>query len=132
MLVPTLVQVLSAVVVLVGGAAELVDTVRARRSPALVSGRGEREDRPDIADVGRWPLLAWLGLAALTVLGVVMVADRRPAGGELALAVLLLGSAGDRAFYLVRRRSSADGRALGGEALALVVGAIGLLAGFTL
>ena len=132
MLVPTLVLLLCGVLVLVGAVAELVDTVRARRAPALTAGAEGLDERPEIADVGRWPMLAWLGLAALTVLVPVAVFDRRPDVDDLTIVALLLGFAAERAFYLVRRRHSADGRALGGEVLALVAGAVGLLVGFTL
>jgi hypothetical protein len=129
-IVPTVVLLLSAVVILVGGVAELLDTVRARKAPALVSGAEGLEERPDVADVGRWPLLAWLGLVAFTVLLPAAAFDRRPGVDDVAFVVLSLGFAAERAFYLLRRRSY--GRVLGAEVLSLVVGAIGLLVGFTL
>jgi hypothetical protein len=58
--------------------------------------------------------------------------DRRPDVENLTVVVLLLGFAGERAFYLMRRRSSGDGRALRAEILSFAVGAIGLLVGFTI
>jgi hypothetical protein len=131
-IVPTVVLLLSAVAVLVGGIAELLDTVRARRAPALVSGAEGLEERPGVADVGRWPFLAWLGLAAFTVLVPVAAFDRRPDVDDLTFLVLMLGFAAERAFYLLRRRSSGDGRVLRAEVLSLAVAAIGLMVGFTL
>jgi hypothetical protein len=131
-ILPIVVMGLCALVVLVGGAAELLDTVRTRRAPALVSGAEGVEERPVVADVGRWPFLAWMGLAAFTVLVPVSVFDRRPDVDELPLAVLILGFAGERAFYLLRRRRSGDGQSLGAEVLSLVVAAVGLLMGFTI
>jgi hypothetical protein len=131
-IVPSGVMVLCVLVVLAGGVAELVDTVRAKRAPALVSGAEGLENRPAVADAGPWPFLAWMGLAAFTVLVPVSVFDRRPDIDELPLAVLILGFAGERACYLIRRRRSADEPALPAEILALVVGAGGVLMGFTL
>jgi hypothetical protein len=117
--------------VVVGGIAEIRDTVRGRRATALVSGGVGPEERPDVADLGRWPMLAWFGLSAFAILGTASVADRRPDVDDLMFIVLMLGFAGDRAFYLVRRRKAEDA-ALGGDVLSLVVGAIGLLVGFTI
>ena len=81
--------------------------------------------------MGRWPMLAWFGLAAFTVLGAAAFAHRRPNIDDLMFVVLLLGFAGHRAFYLLRRRPG-DGPALGAEVLSLVVGALGVLVGFTI
>jgi hypothetical protein len=139
-IVPTVVLLLSGAVVLVGGAAELRDTLRAGRTRALVPASGP-EQRPAgqerevqaraAADVGRWPMLAWFGLAAFSVLAAASIADRRPDIDDLTLVVFVLGFAGDRAYYLARRRHSGDDRALRGEIIACAVGAIGLLVGFT-
>lgn len=132
MVVPAVVVFLCAAVVLVGGGAELRDTLRARRTPALMPASDSEAPENALADVGRWPLLAWFGLAAFAVLAVAGIANRRPDIDDLTLVVLLLGFAGDRAFYLVRRRRSGEERALGGEVVACVVGAIGLLVGLTI
>lgn len=71
-------------------------------------------------------------MAAFPILAAASVAGREPQIPDLTLAVLLLGCAGERAFYLARRRTSGSRRALGAEMLALGVGAIGLLIGATL
>jgi len=131
-MVPALVLLLCLAVVVVGVLAELGDTVRARRAPALVPGAEGLEQRPDMADVGRWPTLSWLGLAAFTVLVPMSALDRRPDVDDVTIVVLMLGFAGERAFYLLRRRRSGDGQVLGVEVLSLAVGAIGLLVGVTL
>jgi hypothetical protein len=131
-LVPTLVLLVCGAIVLVGAVAELLDTVRARRAPALVPSPGSDVPSGGIADVGRWPMLAWFGLAAGTVLVASATGGRRPDIDDLTLVVLLLGFAADRAYYLVRRRTSGYGRAVRAEILAVVTGAVGLLAGFTL
>jgi hypothetical protein len=140
-IVPTVVLLLSSAVVLVGGGAELRDTLRAgrtrSRTPVPASGPEQRApagQEPEAearaaADVGRWPMLAWFGLAAFSVLAAASVADRRPDIDDLTLVVFVLGFAGDRAYYLARRHSG-DDRALRGEIIACVVGAIGLLVGF--
>jgi hypothetical protein len=130
--VPAIVLLLCSAVVLVGVAAEVRDTVRSRRTPAMVPSGGTDVPERTPADVGRWPMLAWLGLAAFAVLATAAVANREPDVDDLTLVVVLLGFAGDRAFYLVRRRHSGDNSALGGEVVALVVGAIGLLVGLTI
>jgi hypothetical protein len=131
-IVPAFVLLLCVVVVIVGGLAEIRDTVRFRRAPALVPSAGPDVPEVTTADVGRWPMLAWFGVAAFAVLSVAAIADRRPDIDDLALVVLMLGFAGDRAFYLVRRRHAGDERTLGAEVLALVVGALGLLMGLTI
>jgi hypothetical protein len=131
MVVPTIVSLLCGVVVLVGGGAELRDTVRAGRAPALVPAAAPDAPERAVEDGGRWPLLAWFGLAAFTVLGAASIADRRPDIHDLTFVVLLLGFAGERAFYLVRRKYAGGDRALGGEIVACVVGALGLLVGLT-
>jgi len=131
-IVPSIVLMLCGAVALVGGVAELVDTVRTSRAPVSVGGTGSDVPHQAVEDVGRWPLLAWFGLAAFTVLGAASIAEARPEIFDLTFAVLLLGFAGERSFYLVRRRRSGGERALGAEILALVVGAIGLLVGVTL
>jgi hypothetical protein len=130
--VPTIVLLLCSAVVLVGGVAEVRDTVRSGRAPALVPPAGPEAPQTVVADVGRWPMLAWFGLAAFAVLAVASIANRTPDMDDLTFVVLMLGFAGDRAFYLVRRRHSGDDGALGGEIVALVVGAIGLLVGLTI
>ena len=81
--------------------------------------------------MGRWPLPAWFGVAAFPVLCAASIAGREPEIPDLTLAVLLLGFAGERAFHLVRRRTSGSRRALGAEMVAAGVGAIGLLIGAT-
>ena len=58
--------------------------------------------------------------------------DRRPDVDDLTVLVLMLGFAGERAFYLLRRRSSGDGQVLRGEVLSLAFGAVGLVVGLTL
>jgi hypothetical protein len=127
--VPTLVLVVCGAVVLVGATVELLDTVRAYRAP----GRVAAADRAGLAaDVGRWPMLAWFGLAAGAVLVAAALARRQPAVDDVALVVLILGFAADRAYYLVRRQHSDDGRAVRTQVIALLTGVIGLLAGFTL
>jgi hypothetical protein len=130
-LVPTLVVLLCGAVILVSGAAVLRDRVRARRAPALVPGSAPHPGETELADEGRWPILAWFGLAAVTVLGAGAFAHRRPHIDDLMFVVLLLGYAGHRAFYLLRRRSGV-GPALGAEVLSLIVGALGVLVGFTI
>lgn len=132
MVVPAIVLLLCSAVVLVGGAAEVRDTVRSRRAPAVVPSGGTDGTERAAADVGRWPMLAWFGLAAFAVLATAAVANREPDIDDLTLVVLLLGFAGDRAYYLVRRRPTGEGAAAGVEALALVVGAVGLLVGLTI
>ncbi len=131
MIVPTIVALLCGVVVLVGGCAELLDTVRAGRAPVPVGAAGDRSPEQPVADADRWPLLAWLGLAAFTILGAAAIVGRTPEIVDLTFAVLLLGFAGERCFYLLRRRTSDGGRALGAEILASVLGAIGLVVGAT-
>ncbi|MFP5373169.1 MAG: hypothetical protein ACLGI3_20840 [Actinomycetes bacterium] len=131
-IVPAVVLLLCGVVVLVGGSAELLDTVRQRRLPVPVPAAGTDAPEPTVEDVGRWPLPAWFGAAAFPVLGAASVAGREPGIPDLTVAALLLGFAGERAFYLVRRRTSGSRRAVGAELLALSVGAIGLLVGATL
>lgn len=133
MIVPTVVLLLCVVVVLVGGIAELRDTVRANRAAALVTGSGSgSEATAGVAEVGRWSMPAWFGLAAFAILGTASLADRRPDVDDLLLVVLVLGLAGDRAFYLLRRRTTGEEGALGGDVLSLVVGAVGLLVGATI
>lgn len=82
--------------------------------------------------MGRWPLPAWFGVAAFTVLTAASIAGREPETSDVAMAVLLLGSARERALYLVRRRSLGSRRALGGEVPASAVGAVGLVVAFTM
>ena len=134
MIAPTLVLLLCTAVIVVGGVAELLDTVRAGRAPAAVpgSGSGVIDEQQGVADVGRWPALAWFGLAAFTVLAPVAALDRRPDLDGLILVVLVLAFAAERAYYVVRRRHTGDERALRAEILALVFGALGLLVGLTL
>ena len=131
MFVPGVVLLLCGVVVLVGGSAELRDTVRPRRVPVPVLAAGSDARARTIADVGRWPLAAWFGVAAFSILAAASIAGREPEISDVTLAVLLLGFAGERAFYLVRRRNSGGRSAVGAEMLALGVGAIGLLVGST-
>ena len=132
MIVPSIVLLLCGVVVLVGGGAELLDTVRPRHAPVPASGGGSDAPEQPVGEVGRWPLPAWVGVAAFTVLCAASIAGRDPEISDLTLAVLLLGFAGERAFYLVRRRTSGDRRGLGAELVAFGVGAIGLLVGSTI
>ncbi len=132
MIVPGVVLLLCGVVVLVGGSAELLDTVRQRRLPVSVGAAGTDTPERTVGDVGRWPLPAWFGVAAFSVLCAASIAGREPRIPDLTLAVLLLGFAGERTFYLVRRRTSGRRRAGAAELLALTVGAVGLLVGSTL
>jgi hypothetical protein len=60
-----------------------------------------------------------------------MIAHRQPSSEDITFLVLILGFAGDRAFYLLRRRRAGDGLALAGEVLSFVIGAAGVLAGLT-
>ena len=129
-IVPGVVLLVCGVVVLVGGSAELVDTVRQHRVSVPVPAAGAPERT--VGDVGRWPLPAWFGVAAFSVLCAASIAGREPEIPDLTLAVLLLGFAGERMSYLVRRRTSGGRRAVGAELSALTVGAVGLLVGSTL
>ena len=131
MLVLTVGVLLGTALLLVGAFVEGRDTVRARRGPAL-GPSGSDVPETQVADVGRWPMLAWFGPAAVCVLVPAALADRRPEVNDLAVAVLTLGFAGERVYYLLRRRHSGNGPALGAEILACVVGAIGLLVGLTI
>jgi hypothetical protein len=127
-LVVTVAVLFGAALVLVG---EVVQRRAARRAPALVPA-GSDVPETQVADVGRWPMLAWFGLAAFSVLVPAALANRRPEMDDLAMAVLTLGFAGERAYYLLRRRRSGDGLGLGAEVLSLVVAGVGVLVGLTI
>ena len=131
-MIVSVVLMLGCAVLLVGGVAELLDTVRGRRTPVPAAGAGADAHEQAIGEVGRWPLLAWFGLAAVPVLAAASIAGRTPELSDLTFAVLVLGFAGERSHYLVRRRRSGEERTLGAEILGLVVGAVALLVGATI
>ena len=130
MLTPVLVLAICSVVILTGAMAELVEALRLRRGdivddPATVRARV-------LSELDLRPALAWLGLAALAVLAPVLLASRPASVSEVALVVVVLGLAAERAGYLIRRFARSDGRGgwtaavagftmLGGVVMALTV-----------
>jgi len=126
-LVAALILGVCTVLLLVGAVVQVLDV---RRVP-VPTGPAAGDVEAGAAGVGRWPTLAWFGLAALTPLGTATVAGRHPDIGELTLVAVVLGLAAERAFYLLRRSVGADQAALRGELLAVGTALAGITFGLT-
>jgi len=128
-LVPGLLLTACSVVVLIGAAVTLLDARRSRAHPAPA---GVAEVRARLhAELDLSPLLACLGLAALAVLGGALVASRTVASAEVALVVVVLGLAADRAGYLARTRTTGSRRAVWVAAITTLLVVVGVVLGST-
>ena len=129
MVLSAAVLLLAVVVIGLGASVELVRAVRARHEPAATSQGAAVQAVLDELDAR--PFLLWFGIAALAVLAPGLLRDATLTGGELGLAVVVLGLAGERGQHLAQLPRTEPGRA-GWRAVAgavLVLG--GLAVGFS-
>ena len=128
MLAATIVLIGASAVVLLGSVVELIEALRQRREHLT---QEEALDR--LLDVRPAAILAWIGLAACTLLMPALWRDSDLPLRDAALVTAILGFAAERASYLVTAWTSPNSRVrsmwLVSVAVALVTG--GLTVGLT-
>lgn len=131
MMVKNVVLAGAALVVLVGGAAELWMALRDKRQ--LSSGQDEAlQQVREAVQPGRF--LTWTGAAALAVFIPILSLGSHVLVGDVSLVIIALGLAAERAGYLLAIRPADTSNKQGAVRLAISTGIVtvgGLAVGFT-
>lgn len=118
MLIPSLVLALSGAVIVVGALVELAQAVRVRRAGVQAGSVAVRNQL--IAELDPARPLMWVGLSALAALAPALVVELHHPVSDVALVVLVLGFAAERAAFLARRFGSAQSQPAWQAAIAVL------------
>lgn len=130
-MVITVVLAGAAIVVLAGGATELWMSVRDRRQAPSSQDEALQQLRREMKPGG---FLTWTGAAALAVFTPVLLLGSNLSARDVALVIIALGFAGERAGYLVAMWPTCTGSNRDALALVLSTGIVavgGLVVGLT-
>lgn len=128
MIAGTIVLLAGSIVILVGSIAEFREALRQRKEHLT-----ENEAADRLLDLRPATILAWVGLAAVTLLSPAMLRDSALPLADAALVIVVLGFAAERASYLVTRRTLPEtrSRAVSMAMIAAAVVSGGLAVGLT-